>query len=370
MKGHLVSSVTPRVNAIIMGEYGTDPDEVLSIMVAAWLIQNGYLQALAFIGNHAPALQRARSAKSTLQNLGLGHIPVGMGEAGFGASNTNCETDPRFLSLPTEIQRGRDLLRWTLEQSDDHSVVLVLNSGFTDAVWLWLDRPDLFLAKVVRVVIMSGIEVEGELPKLDPYGFITPSLGRGGAANNCFDPGATMHLFHALQAHNIPMVITTRAAAYRAKMPYGLFHELAATGHPSGQILNERQVASINELWRKVNAPAGSELRGKLPIDRDKAWFADTFCGGTLPPIKAEDDITPYVLEVTLYDPMNVVAAIPSLLERFYTPFGVKVGSATHQIIGLTPSEHGVSDAEGLRAFMLECLISVLQTGRMAALTA
>src|SRR5688572_16893462 len=138
----------------MVGEYGTDPDENLSAMLACHLARRGYLELLAVIGNHAHALQRAQSVKFVLNSLGLAHVPVGMGEHGFGASSKEYEDDPRFLAAATQLQLGRETLRWTLKHSPDNSVVLVLNSGFTDGVWLWLDSPKLFLNKVRQVVIM------------------------------------------------------------------------------------------------------------------------------------------------------------------------------------------------------------------------
>ncbi len=350
--------------AIVMGEYGTDPDEILSLILATRLCNLNYLDLTAVVGNHHPAKARAMQAKATLRDLGFGHVPVGMGEAGFSASGPGHETDPRFLSVPTQIQHGRDMLRWTLEQAEDNSVVLVLNSGFTDAVWLWLDRPDLFLQKIQRVIIMGGVETQGNQPRLSSEGHLVPSLGRGGAANNCFDPGATLHLFDALQRHGVPMVITIRHAAYQAKLPFRLFQDLADTGHPIGVKLNERQNASINGLWHKVNAPAGSEVRGTLPVDRNVTWFASTFCDGELPPISAAEDVTPYIRWITLYDPLNMIAAIPALSEQYYTPHRLEVqsqrGLVAHDIIGLTAQMHGVTDPDGLREFIRVALTQSL----------
>lgn len=352
------------VAAIVMGEYGTDPDEILSLVLAARLCRLGYLDLVAVVGNHRPAKHRAMQAKATLDSLGFGTVPVGMGEEGFSASGPGYETDPRFLAVPSKIQRGRSMLRWVLEQSEDDSIVLILNSGFTDAVWLWLDRPDLFLQKIQRVVIMGGVEAQGNEPHLSPEGHLLPSLGRGGAANNCFDPGATRHLFDTLQRHGVPMKVTTRHSAYRAKLPFQVFRDLANTGHPTGVILNERQAASINALWRKINAPVGSNERGTLPGDRDVAWFATTFCDGKEPPITADEDVTPYIRWITLYDPLNLIAAIPGLSQRFYAPQTVEVpsyrGATMHHIIGVSNQNHGVADPEGLREFVQDELTLAL----------
>jgi hypothetical protein len=359
----------PLTHAIPFGEYGTDPDEMMSLIVAARLMQQGQLYMPAVIGNHFPPAFRARQAKQTLIELGYGMVEVGMGEAGFGASNQELESDATYLAPGVRIQNGRQLLRWTLEQTEE-PITLVLNSGFTDAAWLWMDRPDLMLEKVASVIIMGGIVIRDGLPVLDEYGHLTPSLGKGGAANNVFDPGATRHLFYALQEHNVPMVITTREAGYAAKLPFELFARMAATGHTIGVRLNHKQVRSINALWQKANAAAGSEIRGKLPVDRNRSWFVDTFCGREDPGISPDDDISPFVREVTLYDPINLIAAIPALRDRFFRPHLVQVAQATHAIIGLTRENHGVMNPDDLRFFLLDALLEALKTGRDAALTA
>jgi hypothetical protein len=265
------------------------------------------------------------------------------------------------------------LLRWTLEHAEDHSVVLVLNSGFTDAVWLWMDAPDLFKQKVKRVVVMGGIEVgEDGLPRTSREGFLLPSLGEGGAANNCFDPGAALHLYDLLQRHDIPVVITTRYAAYGCMMPFGIYDELAGTGHIIGQRLDMHQRVAIKGLWKRANADPGSEDRGSLQPDRDRAWFVNRFCGVD-PPISGQGNIIPYMAAVALYDPMNLIAAVPELLHRFYRPFvvaGRGSDAKGRAVIGLTEQNHGVYDEHGLRQFMLEGMAGALRLGMTPMVTA
>lgn len=356
------------VNVVMMGEYGTDPDEVLSLILASWMVRKGYINLLAVIGNHEHALMRAQNAKFVLNELALPYVSVGMGERGFGATSKDTESNPLFLAPTHQLQRGRHLLRWTLEQAEDKSVVLVLNSGFTDAVWLWMDAPDLFKQKVRQVVIMGGIEVDGTAPRLNGEGFLVPSLGVSGAANNCFDPGATLHLYDLLQRHGIPAVITTRYAAYGCMMPFSVYDTLAGTNHTIGQRLDMHQRAAIDGLWKRVHAPVGSEERGSLPADRDRAWFVSRFCGGIDPPVGGQGDIVPFMAAVALYDPMNLIAAVPELLGRFYDPLEVRVEcrgtSTTYQVVGITQELHGVAHEHGLRRFMQKGMVGALELGR------
>lgn len=350
--------------AILMGEYGTDPDEKLALIMAAWLVRKKYLDLLAVIGNHVHALQRAQDAKFILNEMSLAHVPVGMGEQGFGASSEEYENNPLFLAPATQLHHGRPTLRWTLEHSDDDSVVLVLNSGFTDAVWLWMDAPDLFLKKVQRVVIMGGVEMDGNVPYLNQEGFMVPSLGKGGAANNCFDPGASLHLYDLLQRHNKPMVVTTRFLAYGCMMPFSLYGDLAKTHNVVGVRLDEHQRASIDGLWKKVNAKAGTKERGDLPLRCNRKWFVDRFCGGRDPGIKATGDIVPYIIEFALYDVMNLISAIPQLLHYFYDPYVVEVRGTQHMVNGLSEEYHCVRNPDMLRQFTTDGMVQALQYGR------
>lgn len=366
-------ALTEPIRTVVMGEYGTDPDEIASAILTAYLARQGLLDPLAFIGNHAHALKRSQNIKFVLNSLGLPHVPVGMGEHGFGASSKEYETDPRFLAPVSQLQRGRETLRWTLEHAEDSSVVLVLNSGFTDAVWLWMDQPSLFLRKVREVVIMGGVEVDGDEPALTSEGFMIPSIGPKGAANNNFDPGATQHLYDLVQRHGIPSVITTRHAAGACKLPFGFYKAIAATGNPVGVRLNEKQAQAIRSLWQRANEPADTPLRGELPLRCDRNWFIGFFCGGNDPGIGAgngadtrdgdPDDIVPHMASVALYDALNLVFAIPSLREQHGDPTYVEVKGARHALYGISPELPGIRGGDSLRDFMQSGMVDALRLG-------
>lgn len=357
----MVVATSEATKIVMIGEIGTDADEAIAAILACYAVRERYIELLAFVGNHVKSLLRAQNAKQIFTALGLGDVPVGMGERGFGSTSQECEEDPRYLAVPTKIGHGRALLRWTLEQSDDNSVVLALNSGFTDAVWLWMEDPGLFLRKVRRVVLMSGVEMDGDHPKLSSEGFLLPSIGKGGAANNNFDPGSTLHLFDAMQRHGIPTAITTRFAAYGCKMPFSIFKAMAASGNPIGVRIDEQQEVRLLELWQKANAPVDSFERGDLPARCDRTWFVNTFCGGHDP---GDDNVLLYMAEVAWYDPMNLIASSDELRARFYRPYEVDVRGIVHEVIGLTEENHGVIDSQGQRLFMSHGITEALRLGQ------
>lgn len=356
-----MTSVAEKTQVVMIGEFGTDVDEAIAIVLACQAMRDGDMDLLSFVGNHVEAEYRARNAKRTLTALGQGDVPVGMGERGFGTSSTECEKDPQFLSHPAKIGLGRDVLKWTLQHAEDNSIVLALNSGFTDAVWLWMDDSALFLQKVRRVVIMGGIEMDGDHPKLSHQGFLVPAIGKNGAANNNFDEGSTLHLYHLVQKHGIPTIITTRHASYGCRVSFEVFEEMAHTGSPIGQRLAAIQYDRLRELWAKANAPVGHPLRGDLPARCDRSWFTKTFCDGSDP---GEDDIVGCLAAVAWYDPLNMIAGIDSLHGRFFDPYNIEVNGTTHQVIGLTEADHGLRDPDALLQYMRQGVLRALRLGQ------
>lgn len=346
---------------IMIGEIGTDADEAIAAILACYAVRAGHMNLLAFVGNHVQSLRRAQNAKQIFTALGLADVPVGMGERGFGSTSQECEEDPRFLAHATKLGLGRSVLQWTLQHSEDQSVTLALNSGFTDATWLWMDDASLFLRKVKRVVIMGGIKMEGGTPKLSSEGFLVPSIGKGGAANNNFDPGSTQHLYDAMQRNGVPIVITTRFAAYGCKMPFGVFGAMTESGSAIGARIGESQRERIQELWLKANAPVASFQRGDLPERCDRTWFVNTFCDGRDP---GEANILPYMAEVAWYDPINLIASSDELRTRFFNPYTVEVKGVKHEVIGLSEADHCISSPEELRRYMADGVIEALRLGQ------
>lgn len=337
---------------------GKDLDDEQKFVLLSGLQRAGIVDIAAVIANLEPPLERARLAKGTFTALGLGNIPVGVGTDCFkGGHNSKHETDVPYLASAAEVHPdGHRLLVDTLGASDDASVVLMLNSGLTDAADLVKREPALVKNKVRNVTIMGGVQHDGSGNPLLVDGFLVPD----DAANNAFDQSAAEYLYRALQELGIPLTVMMRSACYHAQFPIRLYDRFAQTGHPVGISLQNRQKSSIQQLWQAALAPAGSPVRGKLPLSRNRAWFAQVFCSGTDPGISYDEEIWPYVGTYNQYDPMAIMAAIPELRDRFFTPIIVEVKGTPHHIIGLTPQLHGIADKADLIAFMSELEISAL----------
>merc|ERR1719253_2379289 len=151
---------------IVMSDDGKDLDDELAKVMMSSLMRRGSVTPLGFVANLAPALQRARLAKGTLNELGFDNVPVAVGSEmmkdGGIKSGKAYEFDVPYMADPGLLEQcsSQEMCAQALEICPDQSVVLVLLSGMTDGWALLRDQPDLFKLKVGRVVLMGGVEVK------------------------------------------------------------------------------------------------------------------------------------------------------------------------------------------------------------------
>jgi hypothetical protein len=226
----------------------------------------------------------------------------------------------------------------------------------TDGAQFLRKYQNLFVAKIHHVAIMGGVEVQNdEVAVYD--GLMVPN----NANNNSFDPESANWLYMKLQQMGIPLVVTTREVAYAAKVPFSAYDIFEQTGNPVGSCLKNRQMPSMQHLWEAACSPAGSEIRGTLPNDRNRSWFVKVFCAGIEPKIADGDNIWPYVDCFNLYDPSNIYAAIPELQDRFLVPKEITVKGVQHKVFGVSAAMNGVKDSEKFARFMMDIEILGLQ---------
>jgi hypothetical protein len=347
------------MNVIVIGDFLKDLDDEHTLCAAAQLYRQGVISLRCVIGNLSPADLRARGAKGTLKQLGLPSIPVGVGMAVYEGDTYPYETEVPYLAESHEVlPDGHQLLVNTLEGCPDKSVTLVLQSGLTDAAQLLRSHEGLCIDKLTQVAIMGGVELdETGSVKLDEAGLMIPN----NANNNTFDMESANWLYRQLQVLGIPMVITTRDAAYSAQVPFSMYDALEDTGNPVGACLRGRQMPSLQKLWQAACSPSGSDIRGTLPNDRNRGWFINVFCNGDDPGIEDGSDIWPYVGSFNLYDPISFIAAIPALRSSFFNPHVVKVGQTTHIVIGMSRDDHNIKDVDALRQFMMNIEVEALK---------
>jgi len=354
---------------IIVGDFGKDMDDEDTLVLSDGVNRHQVVsthgsrkqelfEMLAVVANLAPALERGRLAKGTLRLLGHPKVPVGVGtDCGLRADGHEKEFDGvSYLAAPEDLEPGADLLVRSLESCQDGSAILLLISGLTDAAQLLKDHADLVKQKTAVVAIMGGVEQKDNVVTLDAEGYMIPDS----AANNKFDMEAAKFVYRRLQELGVPTTILTREAAYAAPVPRDLYDRMAATGHLVGVKLQKTQRHAIQDVWVRANMAGDDPRRNKLPERCNREWFCNTFCGGNGKERTGDDDIWDLIVSFQLYDPMTLIAAVPELEERFFEPVVVNVNGVDHKIIGVSKTVHGVKDAAGLSAFMIDCFITSL----------
>lgn len=335
------------IKILIITDAGVDLDDEWALIIAAALQRLGFLHTLAVTANMKPSIARARLTLGTLTSLGFGHdlpsVPVGMGLGMIESRNGEpvpTEENCPYLASRDELYIGDEKFVEILMDAEPQSITLVLQSGFTDAALLAMFHADLLRSRVKEVVIMGGVEEDANGNVKLEHGLMTPN----DANNNTFNYSASQIFYTWCQQNNLPMIITTRHAAAAAQVPFSLYDTLAQYPCPIGPSLRERQFPSIRLLWKRANSPANSDERGPLPPNRDRQWFTNVFCSGEVPAnISGDDDIVPFLGKFNLYDPINVLAAIPQLREQLFNPVRVDVQGTTHRIIGLNEQLNGVA---------------------------
>jgi hypothetical protein len=349
----------------IIADAGVDLDDEQALVLGSFLQREGYMELQSVTANLKPAVERARLVRGTLDMLGYGldlpDIPVGIGmsniEKVHGEPTATEETCP-YLSDISRLKSGDEVLTETLMNADPKGITLVLESGLADAAALALTHGDLFKDRVKRVVVMGGVKREESKAILDD-GLMVPDT----ANNNTFNKAGSDFLYRWLQEEEIPLTVTTRDAAYAAQVPFKIFEDLQDTGNPIGPCLANRQFPSIRLLWKRANAPEGSEDRGPLPADRDRAWFVNVFCEGKDPlDVSAEEDIVPHMGKANLYDPINLIAAIPALKDRFFSPTVI----GANEVIGISGQQTNVKPGSDLAEFMHDAIVRGCQLGAVA----
>lgn len=343
---------------ILIADPGKALDDEEMFVLLSRLIKLGLCRALAVVTNLGPAVYRAKLTRGTFDALAMSGVPVGIGfEVVAGhvqdVSDLNAVS---YFSTDAVLANGQELLRQTLEAAEDNSVTLLLASAMTDSAAILRSDEALFAKKVSCVVIMGGVTTDGTTPTLTD-GFLTPDS----ASNNFYDMPAAEFVYRRLQELKIKMLVLSRHAAYATKVPRAIYDQVAATGHPVGAKLSHFYAKFINDFWKVVNAPEGDAIRAGLPARWNRELFLETFCGGRGADRSADESVLDLVEYASFSDPMTLIAAIPSLRARYYTPHKVTVLEVEHELIGVGADATGVADTDALVTFLVDNIVGALQ---------
>jgi len=322
------------------------------------LMQQGDIEVCGVVTTLAPAMDRARLCRGTLDLLGLHHIPVGIGTDGGDTAGVH-KKDPFEAGgrsyMPSErseqamlLEPARRLLRRVYQEAKPKSLTVLIIASLKDPAIFLRDNEKLFAAKTKEVVIMGGVKkdyssnFEGKTSEMAKGKFLEPD----DAHNQEFDSAASKFLFRRCQELGIPLVIISRWSAYAAKMPRETYDVLALSGSSIGRRLRNAQRGSIEQLWVRACAPLNDPARKGLPPRCDRKWFINTFCGGRDDPARgSEQPVWDLVDGFMQYDTLALLAAVPSIREKYFQPetvitraqSGTKI---TNLIIGRSKEDH------------------------------
>ena len=363
-----------------------------------------YVTSLLLTPCHSPHLchsfgdtaRRSRLARGTLDVLGMGKVPVGMGEGDPHIGNT-CSTAFANNYIPSKAwkpYRAPELLKKLYTQAEDKSIDVCIIAAMTDFAHFVEAEPELFSAKTRRVNIMGGAKprVEGA----DNSVFFEPD-----DSYNCFcDEEASELAFQKCQevrsgvrlaserAHTltflfltsasyllsppqlrIPMTILSRHSAYKAPLQRGVYELMAKTGNPIANRLLSEQKQSIGELWKRAVSPPNSAGRMELPDRCDRKWFIATFMGGPSPAnasLTDDEDVWPHIRSFNMYDPLSCIAAMEENA-KFLKGEVVEINGVEHWLIGTTKEEHGMVEdkVDDLKEYMLERFLQSMNAPKL-----
>mmetsp|Transcript_121060 Transcript_121060/g.342533 ORF Transcript_121060/g.342533 Transcript_121060/m.342533 type:complete len:781 (+) Transcript_121060:112-2454(+) len=340
------SLVSPDTAIVAISDPGQDLDDEMMYMMMRYLVDEGLIDLLGIVTTLAPAYDRARLCRGTLNLLGLHCVPIGVGSdggdtegkhtaapfaAGAQSYMPSAHSEEAMLFMP-----GAQLLASLYDDAEPASLTLLICASLKDAALFLRDNEELFLAKTKEVVIMGGVQLtfrtSGRFSscELAPGVFLEPDSSH----NQEFDKSASAFFFRRCQELGIRLIILSRFAAYGAKMPRETYDRLALSGSSIGRRLRNSQRESIEQLWQRACAPDGDSQRKGLPIRCDRNWFLNTFCGGEDEPGRTgTQPVWDLVDGFMQYDTMALFAAVPSLREKFYAPVTVTTHSADGQRI-------------------------------------
>ena len=167
------------VPLVLVSDPGQDLDDEMSYIMLRYLVKKGLVELRGIICTLAPAFDRARLCRGTLDLLGLHDCPVGIGTDGGdqeGLHTAKCFAESASSYMPaaasescSTLTPGRGLLYRLYCEAEPKSLTLAIIASLKDAALFLRDHEALFVEKTneVRRACEAG-------PRASPSPFPSP----------------------------------------------------------------------------------------------------------------------------------------------------------------------------------------------------
>ncbi len=350
------------LDILCLNDFGEDVDDPVSIVFAKGLQDQSFLRLRGVICGTDPTDYRTEIGRGMLDRLNLRDLPL---VAGRGRADEFWFRRTPWCSASRPLAKAEQLLAALFEQATDKSLTIVLMAPLGDLAAFIASERDLFVQKTAHVILMGGIEMQGDLPVRDEKQRLLPDT----AKNLYFNKPAGDYVFRELQTLGVPLTVVTRFAAYAASMPLQQFRQLGSLGHEVGNWLVDGIDGHFDEFWVNCNLPLDHivRLERKMPERQTADWFRKFILKGKGADRTVSDKIHDLVDAVPIYDALAIAAAVPELRDKYFdiTPFESVNG--TVDLIGLGQQCSGVKNGPGLCDYILETMTAALRQSLVLA---
>ena len=149
------------VPLVLVSDPGQDLDDEMSYIMLRYLVKKGLVELRGIICTLAPAFDRARLCRGTLDLLGLHDCPVGIGTDGGdqeGLHTAKCFAESASSYMPaaasescSTLTPGRGLLYRLYCEAEPKSLTLAIIASLKDAALFLRDHEALFVEKTKEV---------------------------------------------------------------------------------------------------------------------------------------------------------------------------------------------------------------------------
>ncbi|KAE8448029.1 hypothetical protein EG329_009952 [Mollisiaceae sp. DMI_Dod_QoI] len=335
---------------VVITDLAKDYDDLAAMVVLKELHRIGLVQLRGFVANLMPADKRALFGRGALDALGLQDIPIAVGLPASTDHHKELDYELKCsFNAPenTALENGNSLLRQlcATAKKENEKLTFVLLSSLADIFEFSKEYKD--LNSIIAKVFLQGGHTTSPLK---------PDMR---AANNKFHKAAAEGFYDFLETEKIPSSVYTKIATFATPVSTEVFDDMAATGHPVGQHLQQVRVLQDTEFYKGACQPNPPFMNQQRFLETKSSWFDTPHEPDA--PLPVGDEILPYLTKVVVYDALPALASSGAdVLEAL----NIKAPSSElHEIVGIT----GPPDVPGIDGDMMARALGALLRGSLLA---